>query len=164
MPEPAQTLSCIIDPDVIDAPALIAVKSYWDEKRGARAMPRRSDIDPHELRDHLGHIFMMDVLGPAEFRFRLLGTGITGRYGRDSTGKTVREVYAKSDPALFEAMTGLFVAVTETHRPVLSRGTLTAVGKDFVAYDSIQLPLSDDGQRVNMIIGATRFIAERRAR
>src|SRR5215469_11693694 len=89
-----------VDPDNLASP-LRELRDYWASKCAGRAMPRRADIDPLDLPpQHMPYLSIIEVLPDTDdFRFRLLGTGITGRMGRDSTGKTVREVYAAADRA-----------------------------------------------------------------
>jgi hypothetical protein len=151
-------LSFIVDPGAVDGAAAAMVLAYWNDKRRGRPMPARADVDPLELKAILRHIFMIDVLpGEAEFRFRLIGTAITERYGRDSTRKMVREVYASADPAIAAWYTAMLAAVTKSRRPVLGGGPLLMVRKDFVSFRALHLPLSDDGDSVNVIFGATDF-------
>jgi len=153
-------LSYVIDPPVL-APELRAIKDYWDKKRGARAMPRRADIDPLELRAHLPYLGLVDVLKDGyDFRFRLLGTEFARLFGRDSTGRTVREVYTAGDPDILHWMLDSYLCVVRSKRPVLRLGSVCAVGKDFIATQGLNMPLSEDGERVNMIFGRTVFRIE----
>jgi hypothetical protein len=70
----------------------------WNEKRGPRALPLRKEVDPVELQKHLGSLNMIECLPDlADFRYRLIGTNVVQAYGRDSTGKTVRQLYADTD-------------------------------------------------------------------
>jgi len=147
-----------IDPDDL-VTELQEVMDYWNAKHGAKAMPRRADIDPLELRRHLPYLSIFEVLpGAADFRFRLLGTEITGRFGRDSTGRTMREVYGQTYPEVLQWMLDFCTSVVTQKRPVLSHGTLRPVGKDFIVFETLHLPLSEDGERVSMLFGRTRFI------
>jgi hypothetical protein len=152
-------LSYRIDPDDL-ATELREVKDYWDAKRGARAMPRRADIDPHELRRHLPFLWLVDVLpGAQDFRFRLIGTGITEQLGRDSTGKTLREVYTPTGPAVLKWALAICTNAVRLQRPVVGYGTLRPLDKEFVAFQSLHLPLSEDGERVGMLFGRIHFYA-----
>ncbi len=153
-------LSFVIDPPMIEPDSLRHVVAYWQEKRGARAMAARADIDPLDLKAVLRQLFLIEVLpGASDFRFRLLGTAITERYGRDSTRKTVREVYATTEPAIADWYIATLTAVVTSKRPVLSSGPLQAVQKEHLVFRAIHLPLSDDGETVNVILGATHFAA-----
>jgi hypothetical protein len=151
-----QTLT--VDPDDLP-PALREIREYWAAKCGGRVMPRRADIDPLDLpAPHMPYLSILEVLpGADDFRFRLLGTGITERLGRDSTGKTVREVYATTDAETQQWMLDVYRAVVTHRRPVLKRGTLRMVQKEFVNFEALHVPLSEDGERVTMLFGRTHF-------
>jgi hypothetical protein len=147
-----------IDPEDLAA-EMQEVRDYWNAKRGTRKMPPRADIDPFELRRHLPFLSLIEVLPNAtDFRFRLLGTEITRQLGRDSTGKTVREVYTTADPELRQWLLDTCASVVARKCPVLGRGTLRAVAKDFIIFETLHLPLSEDGEAVNMLFGRTRFL------
>lgn len=161
-PSPSQTLT--VDPADLTSP-LREVRDYWAGKCGARPMPRRADIDPLELpRIHMPYLSILEVLGGGDdFRFRLLGTGITDLLGRDSTGKTVREVYAAADSEMRQWMLETYQAAVRHKRPVLKHGSLRMVQKDYINFEALHLPLSEDGEHVTMLFGRTHFL-ERKPR
>ncbi len=154
-----QRPSLTIDPDNLVSP-LREIRDYWASKCGGRAIPRRADIDPLELpAQHMPYLSILDVLPQTnDFRFRVIGTGITERLGRDSTGKTVREVYAAADRETRDWMLEVYQAVVTHKRPVLKRGTLRMVQKEFVDFEALHVPLSEDGERVSMLFGRTHFL------
>lgn len=151
-------LSYVVDsPDLdLGVPVLRPVFDYWALKRGTRKMPQRSDIDPLELKPYLRHLFLIEVLGHGDFRYRLVGSEITERYGRNSTGKTVREIYA-AVPAAADWLSEMLQAVVEQARPVLASGSLRLINKEHLFSQSLHLPLADDGDNVSMIFGAARY-------
>lgn len=149
-------LAFAVDPAGLTQPVLKAVLDYWEKKRAQRRLPSRADIDPQDLKPYLRHLFLIEVLGGGEFRYRLLGSEITERYGRNSTGKTVAEIYAGL-PALRDWLAGMLLAVTRTARPVLAWGPLSAVNQQHILSESLHLPLADDGETVSMIFGAARY-------
>ncbi len=158
-PEPpagCQGLSYAVDPVGLTQPVLKAVLDYWEKKRAGRRLPSRADIDPQDLKPYLRHLFLIEVLGGAEFRDRLVGSEITERYGRNSTGKTVTQIYSGM-PALRDWLTGMLLEVTRTARPVLACGPLAAINKNHILSDSLHLPLADDGETATMIFGATCY-------
>jgi hypothetical protein len=77
---------------------------YWEQKRAGRPIPDRADIDPAEIAPAmLPHLMLLDLReGPAGARFRLIGTAIVDRMGRDATGKHAHEIMSGSALALFE--------------------------------------------------------------
>lgn len=146
----------IVDPPGIKPPILRPVLDYWEQKRGTRAMPARRDIEPSELKPYLPHLCLIKSLPGDEFRYRLVGTEITDRYGRNSTGKTIREI-AASRPATLDVLKRMLLAVTTHRRPVLASATLKLIGKEHVLSEALLMPLSDDGSTVTMILSATRY-------
>jgi hypothetical protein len=149
-------LSYVVDPPNLAQPVLRPVLDYWEGKCAGRKLPGRRDIDPLELKAYLSHLFLIDVLPGAEFRYRLVGSEITERYGRNSTGRTVREIYAAL-PLIAEWLTDMMSAVTQLARPVLASGPLAAIGKEHVVSESLHLPLADEAGSVTQIFGAARY-------
>src|SRR6185437_105432 len=85
------------DVELIDRPDVRLVDDllgYWDHKRSGRIGPRRAEIDPAEIRPHLPHLVMTDVIdGGNDFRFRLIGTRIVEGLGHDNTGRRFSEAF-----------------------------------------------------------------------
>ena len=147
-----------INPQIFQNPTLAFLKSYWDEKRGARTMPSRADIHPSEMKAHLRWILLMDVLpGGEDFRFRAVGTRVSDYFLVDVSGKSVSDGFAPFGPEAVEA-------VKATHRKVVAEGVVLRAyggagifGRAFLDLDAIYLPLSEDGLTVNMILSAFTF-------
>jgi hypothetical protein len=150
--------SFTVDPPELSCAQHRELKQYWESKRNGRLCPRRADIDPLELPSHLGYLFLIDVLpGAREFRFRLIGSAMTKRYGRDSTGKTISEAYDATAPEIGAWIVDILTNIVTKKVPVASESRLSVVDKHFVIARALQLPLSDDGENVNMILGEMRF-------
>jgi hypothetical protein len=146
------------DPKKFTNPTLAFLRAYWDEKRGQRSMPSRSDIRPSEMKEHLGWILLLDVLdGGEDFRFRTVGTRVSEYFLMDGTGKTLSEAFAPYGEAAV-------AAVLATHRKVAcdavvlrAHGRADLFGRAFLDFDALYLPLSADGQAVNMILSGFTF-------
>lgn len=141
-----------LDPGLgFQSPLLADLHRYWLKKRGERAMPRRADIDPldPELRPHLGFLVLTDVVKPARFRFRLVGSALTEIVGRDSTGKYLDEVYS---PANYENMIVAYRWVVANRAPLRVTGDLHHADREWIDMESIDLPLSSDGRSVDIIM------------
>lgn len=139
--------------DRVDAPLLNELVAYWEAKRAGRMAPRRSDVDPVELKAHLPHLLLLDVLqAGVDFRYRLIGTDIVQGMGHDSTGRRVSEVFA-DHPALLKSVLERFRRVVAERVPSFTRGrTLWVPDREHRRYVSVGMPLSDDGVHVNMIL------------
>jgi len=57
--------------------------AYWDEKRGGARAPDRSEIEPGEVRELLGDIFVLSYDGAAGYPFRVAGTRVCALLGCD---------------------------------------------------------------------------------
>lgn len=147
-----------VDPKRLDHPVLAAVKAYWDEKRGQRLMPSRAEIDPIELKDHLGWILLLDVLDDyRDFRFRLIGTKVTRYFFTDTTGKTVREAFAHFGPTAINGVLAVYRKTARDCIPMRAYGDAGWLGQAFYDFDALYLPLSDDGVTANKILSAFTF-------
>lgn len=147
-----------VSPSRIEHPTLAAVFDYWNGKRGARPMPARADINPPDLREHLGWIILLDVLPDlSDFRYRLIGTKVARYFGGDSTGQTVSEAFK---PFGAGAVKGVLAIHRKTARdcvPVVAHGEAAWLAEGYDNFATIYLPLSDDGKVCNMILSAFVF-------
>lgn len=136
-------------------PLALGLLAYWNEKRGDRPMPARRDIDPLDLPDHLGNLVLIEVEHePLRLRYRLIGTRITSAMERDSTGKYYDEVY---EPAIIEHVYDSFRWILRHKAPLRTHGQAFYPDKNFYDYETLNLPLSDDGVTVNMVLGELIF-------
>lgn len=147
----------------LSAPLLRRVHEVWLglPRPVAHAPPPRRAFDPTLLapRD-LRFVVMLDVEGGPEpesldFVFRLVGTGVVEAVGMEFTGLRLSEHLDDHDaPRL---MADYRAAVVE-RRPQLFRGALQRVGKDWLGYERLALPLTDpQGDRITAILGAAVF-------
>ena len=122
------------------------LKALWDRKRGDRVMPARADFDPTDLREHIGSLFLVDVLeGGDDFQYRLIGSAIVDAVGRDVTGKKVSDVFE-------EPILRLYRHLVQHPTPVRTHGTVEWRQRCYLEHECILLPLSDDGRTVNKFI------------
>ena len=139
-------------PDLLAAchESLRALHAYWNQKRGARAMPARGDLDPIDLKPLLPVMMLIDVV-PDERRYvyRLVGTREVEMRGQDPTGKPVGEAYYAETPG---ETIQVLDHVVETRAPALFRGIYQPFASRTQSEDVIYLPLSPDGETVNMIV------------
>ena len=61
--------------------------NYWDNLRGARPAPNRSEVDPGEIRGLLGDTFILETNGPQDVRYRLAGTRLCSAHCRELKGR-----------------------------------------------------------------------------
>ena len=150
-----------VDPQTLAHPTLAFLRGYWDDKRRGRTMPARTDIKASELKEHLPWIVMVDVLpGLADFRYRLIGTLVTEYFRTDATGKTVSQAWAEQGEEGVEGNLAVFRQVAESRRPFFLYGESDWNTIGLEEFQCLYLPLSDDGENVNVILHA--FVFDRR--
>ncbi len=155
--EPAEWL---LDPQLqFTTPVFSEVLALWQDMRGAREMPMRGDFSPTMLPPRLlSQISMVDIdrSGPEpRFRWRLLGTGITRRVGRDSTGCYWDELYEAETLDWFAASTHW---IMEHRRPMREVSSMPVPGRGFLIGESLEMPFSEDGENVSMTLAVTIFL------
>lgn len=118
-------------------------------------MPARGDFDAVEFMRFGGRIALIDVEHePRRYRFRLIGSKMTEVLGRDCTGRYVDDLYERD---FYHTAVEPYEVVLRDRRPVTSHGNMKRMGKEFLRFQSLDLPLSGDGERVDMIIKGTEF-------
>jgi hypothetical protein len=133
-------------------PKVRALLSYWQSKLRGRAMPARRDITPFEIPELLPHLFMVDVPLAGPMVYRLCGTAVVALLGHDVTGRPIGEGMVPAHRA--EAVTR-YAGIAAGARPFFHRARLRENTNDFAKVDRLVLPLSDDGMRVNILLGMT---------
>ena len=137
-------------------PILARLFDYWQSKRGGRAMPSRADIDPAELRSLVHHVMLYDVGKPGEpFLVRLAGQAIVDFVGRNYTGLPVT---AGMPPEAAERMVEILGSVVASRAPRFRTGyAYWHKDKSYRRFEACFLPLSPDGEAVNMIFAGITF-------
>jgi len=132
-------------------PSLRKLHAYWLAKKGDRAAPPRSAIQPDEIVALLPNVALIDVVGNIpRFRFRLFGTGLVKAYGQDITGKFADEVDLDT---IGPDIIAQFTKVVRECQPAVARIRFTKTGDHrYVQYERLALPLAETGTTVNMIL------------
>jgi hypothetical protein len=147
-----------INPQRLQHPVLDFLKTYWDTKRGPRAMPSRADIKPADMKEHLGWIILLDALPDfSDFRYRTIGTRVTQYFLADSTGKTLSEAFGAFGEAAVNGVIAVHRKAAQDQVVVRAYGGAGWLGRSFLDFDALFLPLSDDGIAANMILSAFTF-------
>ncbi len=139
--------------EVIDAPEHGALFRWWLEARRGRLMPARADFDPLDHPALLPRLFLVSVAGePRHFRYRLCGTEIDEHQGYPMTGRTFEQLFAGE---LLRFTVERF-ADTAFNRRISYHTTQFSNDNTLKAtqFSRLLLPLSNDGMRVDTIIGS----------
>ena len=146
-----------LDPSLnLDSQILVDLLQVWQDARGDRAIPARSDLDPLTIGPaRLPYILLVDVEHQPKrrYRWRLIGSHIVTVMKRDSTGDYWDDLYSSS------ALAGLCARadwVVQHQAPL--RATGHAASKDrtpnierFNNVETLYMPLSNNGETVDML-------------
>ena len=142
----------------IDGPRdadLRALYEYWNTVRGERAMPRRADIDPSEIPKLLPYIIMYNAVpGGGGYTIRLVGEEVVRLNGSNGTGRQAGSIMT---PRGAEMMTRILDAVARERVPKFRAGrTYWHPDKTYRDFEACFLPLSPDGETVNIVLGGVK--------
>lgn len=136
-------------------PSLAPLLAYWQRKREGVALPSRHDIDPVELKEHLGNLCLVEVLGPPlRLRYRLVGTNITRIMHREATGRCFDELYPVE---ILPSYLAAYEHLIATRQPLRCYGQSTYPDQNLYRYEILNMPLADADGPVNMVIGKLVF-------
>lgn len=97
----------------------------------------------------LAHLTLVDVVGH-DFRFRLVGTEVVRDFGRDPTGTIVGRNVAPAEYGA--AIVASYERCRRDRMPLFTTGVYRAPSGLTHAVSRLLLPLSDDGEAVNMFV------------
>ncbi|MBI1244557.1 MAG: PAS domain-containing protein [Alphaproteobacteria bacterium] len=150
MTEPALQFAEGFRPDTIRSNRLRRFYTYWDARRGTRAMPARCDIDPTEVPWMLGYVSLHDVLPDGGFRFRVDASNTSAMFGIDMTGRRLDEYPI---PDVRERIRSALETVVLTREP-LRTDLDYATSFEKWRYERLILPLGTDGRVPDMLMSA----------
>ncbi len=128
---------------------------YWNQIRGERLMPSRADFSPMDVPRLLPYIILSEVFyDPLRIRYRLVGTRIAEIEGQELTGMWIDQDALPDD---LEDWYEDYRIVTQSKAPLFGRDDLVYPERSHVGYEWALLPLSNDGQTVNMILEVIVF-------
>ncbi|MEQ9554977.1 MAG: hypothetical protein RIG67_04355 [Rhodospirillales bacterium] len=131
------------------------VLEYWDSVRGDRWAPPWSEFKLYELPPLIVPMcVVVDVQGndPAQARFvyRFWGTHRATLYGRESTGREVRDALPDKSGPIIAEQCGL---VLKTRKPILFRNVYPFKPAEAAVCITLRLPIaSPDGAHVDKIM------------
>ncbi len=129
--------------------------NYWQSKCGKELLPKRNQIDPIDMAKFLPYLILLDVEDdPLDFRYRLVGTGICSYLRKDYTGIKMSEIqHQSSGNKVWSSCEKVVVGKCV----VRSEDLYVCPKKDLIHSYSIMLPLTSDGERVDMILAGVEI-------
>ena len=116
----------------------IALFQYWNRLRKGRPAPRRTEIEPADIKSLLADTFILERDTRGEPVFRLAGTRLCATYGRELKGYSFPLIWAQRDQRIIARLT--HGAFNEKSVVVISYEGMTQSGKTNL-FEMVMLPL-----------------------
>ena len=134
-------------------PSTNAYFAYWDGKRAGERAPDRSAIEPGEIRELLGDIFVLSSDSHAGFPFRVAGTRVCALFGRDLKDKGFLSLFASDSRRQIEDIATI---VAEETLGTLAGVTARTPSSGAVHFELLLLPFH---ARAHMPVSMTGLLA-----
>ncbi len=131
--------------------AVKAIYSYWRSIAADDAVPARAAVDPRALKAHLADLFILERLDRAVFGFRLAGTRICARYGRELRDHDFVRLWPSEQQGEILASLNRCLQKPE---PLVLKGTAATLDGQSVGFQVLLLPLADPSGQATRILGA----------
>lgn len=141
---------------VLKSAILSGIFAYWMRLKGGKVIPLRSQVDPIEIQASiLPHLFLSEYDRASQsVRHRVVGTSFADYLGRDITGLELREVV---NGDYLEFIQLLFSLSADNNAPILSNSRFRWDLGRTLDTSRLLLPLSKDGSKADMSLGAQVF-------
>ena len=136
--------------------------AYWRGKAKSGRLPLRKDIDPIDIPKLLPWLSLVEANwsgASPRFRFRVVGSSVAERFGRDATGLWFEDAY---DQHYYELQTTTFTEVATAGRPSLNHIVPPIPDREYVICHRLIVPLAGENGRVEQMISLLNFDDSRR--
>jgi hypothetical protein len=153
---------CFVDRAGITSRMIAAVEAKWNAIRGARAFPRRRDIDPIEFQAWLPYLSLVEIHGaagggPFRVRYRLVGTEVTRFAQEDFSNKWLEDT--GWPPPLMAVNAARYRRVWESRAPVFGLSQVDWDKRQDYSFEWGLFPLSEDGHDISGCLSVDDFTA-----
>lgn len=130
--------------------------AFFSGKQRTNALPSRTDLPHRDLLPVLPFIFMLEPTGGdmTDWRFRLVGHGITARLGGDPTGLCISEIYK---PAQVAPNAASYADVATSRAPHITTGSFHGIDREFLTFEIVHLPMLGNDERTIWVLGGLFF-------
>jgi len=125
----------------------------WNEARGTSLAPDRNAMPPETVRQLLGDIFVLSYEPKKGYPFRVAGTRVCARLGRDLKNESFSSLFTDEARAEIEDLVGV---VAEESLPTVVGLTAAASNGEIVHAELLLLPFS---ARVHTPLSLTGLLA-----
>jgi hypothetical protein len=124
---------------------------YWNRVRAGAPAPRRSQIEPSDIRHVLADTFILEVTDRECYPVRLAGTRICSAYGREIKGTDFLDFWQGGER---EAMASLCTAVASDAAGAVVSVEAASTRDKSGSWELLLLPLRHNGPCYDRILGS----------
>jgi hypothetical protein len=124
---------------------------YWNDRRGRRLAPDRSDIDPGAIRHLLADTFILAFDEGEGHPFRIAGTRVAALFGRELKGEAFVGLWTQETKSLVRDL--LNIVAHESIGAVTSASAANTEGPA-IEFELITLPRIHRGRTDTRVLGA----------
>lgn len=143
----------VADASLLTHPEHRALFDHWVENRSGEEVPLRGSFDPLAFHRSMPRMAIIERSGGMDaptFSYRLAGTEIVRRAGRDPTGKSFAELYEGS---YLETANQTYLEITKNGQPHFSQRVYPiGDGSSSMRYDRLILPYSSNGSSIDQFV------------
>lgn len=133
----------------ITQPRLKSLYGLWDGQRQGVSMPDWHNFDILEMGAWIGYLSLLEVIPqPLDLIYRVFSTNVSVNLRRDLTGRRLSE----SEGDVPRDVRDCYFEVISSCQPRLQLIDDVSNDGQSVVFERLVLPLSSDGQNVNMIL------------
>lgn len=130
-------------------PLLVELFNHWEELRGSRIAPLRSEIDPRRIENALEHAFILEQVAAGEPRCRVAGMRLSDLMGMEMRSMPITALIAPEGRDAFSSILKRMFTNPEIVELQLSAAEGTALSAEMLL-----LPMKNDMGTVSRILGA----------
>ena len=127
------------------------IEAYWEELRGVRVVPLRSEVDPRKFERALDCTFLLERNAPGLARFRLAGMKFTELMGMEVRGMPVTSLL--TPPAREEVREALNMLFEGPNAVTIGMRAENGLGRPKLHGRMVLLPLKSDLGDISRAIG-----------
>lgn len=126
----------------------IALFQYWNRLRRSRPAPRRTEVEPADIKTLLADTFILEKDTRGEAVFRLAGTRLCATYGRELKGFSFPSLWREKDQRL---VSRLMQGVFDQHSAILVSYEGTSRAGHPCGFELLALPLDGGAEHARCL-------------
>lgn len=123
---------------------------YWRLRRGADAVPTRTDINPGDFADLLPQVFILGREAPGRYRYRLSGGFVANLHGRELKGEQGLPLWTRTDRPRVQAALELCRQAAD---PIVINAQVTGPQLEPFSMEVLMAPLANPEGDVDRYLG-----------